>query len=304
MKKLMVMVLLSLSMLSFGKDYKEYKSDVLVSPEAAKEIIEKSKDVVVVDVRPGVKFMAGNIKGSYNVWRPDIESKDGKFGKISGMRASREEMEAELNKMGITNNTTIVLIGDNLDEFRFWWIMDLYGAKNMKIVDGGYDALKTAGLETRMGAEPEAKKGEFKFPAGADKDTLINFDDLKKNLDNKDYVIVDTRSEGEYTGKEIKSGAALGGAIPNSIWIEWTNAQGPNKMVKPYNELLALYEGKGVKSDKIVVPYCQSAVRSAYTAFILKELLGYKNVKNYDGSWIEWSHEASKGNAPIINGKK
>lgn len=304
MKKLMAVGLLCLSMLAFGKDYSQYKSNVLVSPETAKEIIEKQKNVVVIDVRPGVKYMTGNVKGSYNLWRPDMEPQDKRYGEIGGMRASRQELEKEFNNMGITNDTTLVLVGDNLDEYRLWWILDLYnGANNVKIVDGGFTALKETGIATKMGGEADAKKGNFKFPQG-DKDTLITFEDLKKNLNNKEYAIIDTRSEGEHLGKELKKGAFLEGTIPNSVWIEWTQTLDAKKQMKSYEELVTLYEKNGITKDKIVVPYCQSAVRSAHTTFVLKELLGYPTVKNYDGSWIEWSYEAKKGNAEIINGKK
>lgn len=304
MKKLLATMFLALSVASFSNDYTKYKSDVLVSPQAAKELIEKDKNVVVVDIRPAAKFMTGNVKGSYNMWRPDMEPKDDRYGKIGGMRASREELEKELNAMGVNKDTTLVLIGDNLDEYRLWWIMDLYGAKNMKLVDGGYSALKDAGVSTRMGGEPAPKAGTFKFPATPDKDTLAAFEEVKSKLGNKDVVVLDTRSEKEFTGEETKSGAFGKGTIPGSLWVEWSDVLDKNKMMKPYDELVAIYEKAGVTPDKEILAFCQSAVRSAHTTFVLRELLGYPKAKNYDGSWIEWSLEASKNNAPVENGKK
>lgn len=303
MKKILAGLFLALSMMSFANDYSKYKSDTLISPKAAKELIEKEKNVVVVDVRQPAKFMTGNVKGSYNMWRPDMEPKDKRYGEIGGMRASREELEKELNAMGVNKDTTLVLIGENLDEYRLWWIMDLYGAGNMKIVDGGFPALKEAGVSTRMGAEPAAKAGSFKFPAAPDKDTLAVFEEVKSKLGNEDVVILDTRSEKEFTGVETKSGAFGKGAIPGSVWVEWSDVLDKNKMMKPYDDLVAIYEKAGVTPDKEIIAFCQSAVRSAHTTFVLKELLGYPRAKNYDGSWIEWSYEASKNNAPVENGK-
>ena len=302
MKKIMVLIMSLMSLVSLGaetKDYTQYKSKVLVSPSIAKEVIEKEKNVVVVDVRSKSKYMIGHIKGSYNMWRPDMEPKDGRYGDVKGMRASREELEKELSQMGINNDSTIVLLGDNLDEYRLWWIMDLYGAEKMKIVDGGYTALKEAGVKTKMGREPGVKKGNYKFPKVADKDTLITFETLKKSLDNKEIVILDTRSLKENNGTELKKGAFVKGKIPGSVWVEWSKTLDKNKKMKPYNELVNLYTKAGVVDSKEIIAYCQSAVRSAHTTFVLKELLGYKNVKNYDGSWIEWSYQASKNNAPI-----
>ncbi|MGL4252832.1 MAG: sulfurtransferase [Fusobacteriaceae bacterium] len=303
MKKLLVVALLTLSTLAFSKDYSQYKSETLISPATAKELIEKDKNVVVVDVRQNAKFLAGNVKGSYNMWRPDMEPKDGRYGDIGGMRASREELEKEMNAMGVNGDTTLVLIGDNLDEYRLWWIMDLYGAKNMKIVDGGFNALKSAGVSTRFGAEPAPKAGTFKFPEGADKDTLVEFEDVKAKLNDKDVLVLDTRSEKEFTGEETKSGAVGKGRIPGAVWVEWSDTLDKNKDMKSYDELVALFTKAGVTPDKEILAYCQSAVRSAHTTFVLRELLGYPKVKNYDGSWIEWSREVAKNNAPVESGK-
>lgn len=297
------MALLGLSTLAFSKDYSKYKSDTLISPVMAKEIIEKGNNVVVVDVRQSAKFLLGNVRDSYHMWRPDMEPKDGRYGDIGGMRASREELEKELNSMGVNNDTTLVFIGDNLDEYRLWWIMDLYGAKNMKLVDGGFDALKATGISTRLGAEPAPKSGTFKFPAVADKDTLATFDEVKAKLEDKNVIVLDTRSIKEFTGEETRNGAFGKGRIPNSVWVEWSEVLDKDKNMKSYDELVALYTKAGVTADKEILAYCQSAVRSAHTTFVLRELLGYPKAKNYDGSWIEWSLEASKNNAPVVSGK-
>lgn len=298
MKKMFILIMSLLSLGTYGKDYSQYKSDILISPNTAKNLIATEKNLVIIDVRANVKFLMGHIRGSYNMWRPNMECKDERYGEIKGMRASREELEEEISKMGINNDTTIMLLGDNLDEYRLWWIMDLYGATNMKIVDGGYSALKKTSIKTKMGKGPKSKKGNYKFPEVADKDTIATFEQVKNSL-NPDVIILDTRSQNENNGTELKSGAFLKGKIPGSICIEWSEALDKNKNMKPYDELVELYSKKGVVESKEIISYCQSAVRSAHTTFVLKELLGYKNVKNYDGSWIEWSWHGSKNNAPI-----
>lgn len=304
MKKLLASIFLGVSMMSFATDYTKYKSETLISPIAGKELIEKNKDLVIVDIRPVAKFLTGNIRGSYNMWRPDMEATDKRYGELGGMRASREELEKELNKRGVTNNSTILLIGDNLDEYRLWWIMDMYGAKNIKIVDGGYDALRSAGVSARIGAEPAAKIGNFRFPGTSDKDTLALFEEVKSSIGKNDTVILDTRSYKEFTGEEARNGAFGKGRVPGATFVEWNQALDKNKMMRPYDELVKMYTEAGVTPDKTIIPYCQSAVRSAHTAFVLQELLGYPKVKNFDGSWIEWSYEVSKNNAPVESGEK
>ena len=304
MKKLLATIFLGVSMLSFSQDYTKYRSETLISPETAKEMIAKDKNLVVIDVRPTAKFLTGNIRGSYNLWRPDMEAQDKRYGELGGMRASRQELEKELNAMGVKEDSTLLLIGDNLDEYRFWWIMDMYGAKNMKIVDGGFNALKTSGVSTRIGAEPAPKSGNYLFPAVEEKDTLATFEETKIAIEDKNSVILDTRSYKEFTGEETKSGAFGKGRIPNSVFLEWSDALNKDKTMKSYEELVKLYTAVGITPDKTIIPYCQSAVRSAHTAFVLQELLGYNKVKNYDGSWIEWSYEVSKNNAPVESGEK
>jgi thiosulfate/3-mercaptopyruvate sulfurtransferase len=298
MKKIFLLIILLISLTIFGKDYSQYKSDVLISPKTAKKLITEEKNLVIIDVRRKLKFFRNHVKGSYNMWRPDMESKDGRYGKIKGMRASREELEEEFSEMGINNDTLIILLGDNLDEYRLWWIMDLYGATNMKIVDGGYAALKKTGIKTELGREAKVKKGTYKFPESSNKDTVSTFDDVKACL-NTHVLILDTRSNTENNGTDLKVGASVKGKIPGCTFLEWSDALDENKQMKSYDELVKLFNEKGVVKSKEIIAYCQSAVRSAHTTFVLKELLGYKNVKNYDGSWIEWSYQASKNNAPI-----
>nr|WP_307774560.1 rhodanese-like domain-containing protein [uncultured Cetobacterium sp.] len=303
MKKSLILGSLLLSMVAFGKDYSEYKSNKLISAEAAKELITNDKNVVLIDVRPEAQYMLSNVKGSYNMWRPDMQPKDKRYGEIGGMRASREEMEAELNKMGVTKDTTLVLTGNGLDEYRLWWILDLYGMENVRIVDGGYDALKESGLKTGFGKEADEKKGSYEFPAVEDKDTLADIEEVKESIGNTEAVIIDTRSEEEYKGESLKKGAFEKGRIPGCVFVEWTDATNKDKTIKSYDELVELYKSAGIVGDKEFIPYCQSAVRSAHTTFVLRELLGYKNVKNYDGSWIEWSHEAKDGKVQLEVGE-
>lgn len=303
MKKSIIFGSLLLSIISFGKDYAQYKSNKLISAEVAKEMIKTDGNVVLIDVRPEYKFLTGNVKESYNMWRPDMEPQDERYGELGGMRASREEMEAELNKMGVTKDTTLILIGEGLDEYRLWWILDMYGMENVKVVDGGYLALKNAGAKVNFGKEAPEKKGDFKFPDAADKNMLATIEDVKLAIDNSNSVILDTRTKKEFVGVDLKKGAFVKGRIPGSVWVEWTQAINNDKTIKSYDELLEIYEKQGVKPDKEILVYCQSAVRSAHTTFVLKELLGYPMVKNYDGSWIEWSYEAKAGKVKVEAGE-
>lgn len=299
-KVLMGLGLLSTLAMGMGETYPTEK---LISGNSAKKILENDKNVVLIDVRPKVKFMMSNVKGSYNMWREDMQPQDNRYGEVTGMRASREEMEAKLNKMGVDENTTLLLTGNGLDEYRLWWILDLYGFENIKIIDGGYEALKESGIKTTFGGGASEKKGNYHFPEIADKDTLANIDEIKNNISNNHVAILDTRSDKEFLGEDLKKGAFVKGRIPNSIHIEWTDVAEKNLRLKPLSQIKEMYEKCGITPDKEIIPYCQSAVRSAHTTFVLKEILKYPNVKNYDGSWIEWSFEAKNKKVDVITGE-
>ncbi|MGL5377062.1 MAG: sulfurtransferase [Cetobacterium sp.] len=303
MKKLLALCMLLYTTIMLGKDYKQYRSDKLVSPEFAKEMLRTDKNVVIIDVRMPAKFLANNIDGSYNIWRPDMESKDKKYGDILGMRASREELEVELNKMGVTEDSTLLLIGNGLDEFRLWWILDLYGMEDVKIVDGGYSALKETGIKTKFGKTNIEKKGNFKFDSKEDKNTYVTIEEVQAAIGNSNKIIVDGRSRKEFIGAELKKGAAEKGRIPGSVWVEWTETLNEDKTLKSYSELFNLYKNKGVVGSKEVISYCQSGAKSAHTTFVLKELLGFPVAKNYDGSWIEWSRVAKEGKVKVETGE-
>ncbi|MEW9095920.1 MAG: sulfurtransferase [Clostridiaceae bacterium] len=262
--------------------------EALVSATDAKAMLDKGAKIALLDVRTGTDYALGHAEGAINIWRPDFESKNYEFG---GMAIEKEGMEKLLGSLGIDNETKILIYDGaaEMDAARVWWILDMYGYDNVALVDGGYDGWKAAGLATTM-SKPEIKATEFKFPGETDNSKLAILEDVKAAKDNKDVVILDTRSEGEATGKDLKKGAFRKGRIPGSVWLEYKNAVGEDSTFKTAEELKKLFEEKGITKDKTIIPYCQSAVRSAHTTFVLTELLGYENVKNYDGSWIEWSY--------------
>ncbi|KXZ39923.1 thiosulfate/3-mercaptopyruvate sulfurtransferase [Alkalithermobacter thermoalcaliphilus JW-YL-7 = DSM 7308] len=272
------------------RKYADYHNpDVLISALEAKELMESGEKVVVVDIRPTAEYVLGHIPGAIDIWRPSYESKNYPFG---GMAAEREEMEKFLGSIGIDNETLILAYdakGD-YDAARLWWILDMYGYDNIKLIDGGLDGWKAAGLSTRTGARPAVTPTEFKFPNPENKSKLATLEDVKAAINDPNVIILDTRSLEEATGEKRLGDAKRAGRIPTSVWVEYVNALNPDdNTFKTAQELKALFEENGITPDKTIIAYCQSAVRSAHTTFVLTQLLGYENVKNYDGSWLEWS---------------
>ena len=292
MKKLLVlMAMLLMATMSLAKNYTQYANPkALVSAEQAKEIMEKGKNVVVVDTRSSAHFMAGHIPGAQNMWRPAMGADKGEYP-FGGMRASKKKMEKELGKLGI-NSDTYIMIYDakaDYDAARLWWVLDMYGYKNISLIDGGVDGWKNAGFEFQRGFGEKAIPQNFKFLGKGSEKKLAYLEDVKKAVKGKEAVIIDTRAKDEHEGTKTKKGAFRPGRIPSETFIPWetaVNYEG-DKRFKSVEELKGIY---GKFKDRNIIAYCQSGVRSAHTTFVLTQLLGYDNVKNYDGSWIEWSY--------------
>ena len=275
--------------------YAEYANpEVIVSAVKAKEIIENEDNVAIIDIRISPEYMLGHIPGAVNIWRPDYSADEDEYP-FGGMRCSKEKMEKLLGSLGIDNETFILLYdgkGD-YDAARFWWQLDMYGHDKVALIDGGIDGWKAAGFELTTD-KPEITPKEYKFKGETDLSKLATLEDVKKAMEDPNVIILDTRSIEEFTGETLKKGAYRKGRIPGSVWIEYKEAinvgEGEDKTFKTVEELRKIYESKGITPDKTIIPYCQSGVRSAHTTFVLTQLLGYENVKNYDGSWIEWSY--------------
>ena len=239
------------------------------------------------------------IKDSFTLWRDDYFSHNHSFP-YDGMRNTDKEMASILSDFGVNKNTLIVIYSADRhhDSGRLYWQIKLLGHENVKILDGGLNAWLAAGLPTGK-ANPIVKKTNY-IMNKVDHDHLADFEMVKSAIDNDEWVILDVRTPEEDQGLETKSGAFGSGRIPNSILIPWDYAVNQDTTFKTIEELEEIY---GDLKDKKIIVYCQSGVRSSFTTLVLAEILGFNNVYNYDGSWIEWSYEHyQKGTVNIEGG--
>lgn len=209
---------------------------------------------------------------------------------------TKEQFEQVASTLGITNDTTVVFYGDKSNWFACYalWLFQYYGHQNVKIMNGG-----------RTKWEQEKRKLVKDVPSftattykakEADKSIRAFRNDVFKSLEAK-KPLVDVRSPKEYSGELThmpnypQEGATRGGHIPGAVSIPWAQAVNEaDSTFKTAEELKALYEGKNIKSDGDIIAYCRIGERSSLTWFVLKYLLGYPTVKNYDGSWTEWGN--------------
>ena len=217
----------------------------------------------------------------------------------------KEDLERLLVEAGIDNNTTVILYGDNNNWFAAWafWELKIYGHRDVRIMNGGRKKWLVEGRPlTRDNPGIPRKPYHASDPDFSLRAFLPDVSQIPGHTNG--WSLVDVRSADEYSGK-ILSPPGLpetcqrGGHIPGAFNVPWGKNVNEDGTFKSLEELRALYEPLGVTADKNVVAYCRIGERSSLTWFVLKYLLGYKNVKNYDGSWTEWGNLVK---APVTRG--
>ena len=244
--------------------------------------------LIEVDVDTSA-YEQGHIPGAVGFnWKKELQDQ------VVRAPVSEEQLEELLSRAGVSNDTTIVLYGDNNNWFAAWalWILKYYGHQDVRLLDGGrvkWLADKRE-ITTDVPTYPQTT-----YHAQAPRQGIRAFrDQILSQLGKADVALVDVRSPGEYSGELLapanlpQEGAQRGGHIPGAANIPWGMAVREDGTFKPADELRALYAGKGVTEDKEVVAYCRIGERSSHTWYVLHYLLGYPKVRNYDGSWTEW----------------
>jgi thiosulfate/3-mercaptopyruvate sulfurtransferase len=190
----------------------------------------------------------------------------------------------------------VVLYGDKNNWFAAfaYWYLKIYGHGDVRILDGG----RQKWIDERRDLTTEAPSPTPQTYRAGDRDESIRAyrDEVREWIAGGRRALVDVRSPGEYAGDLVappgyeQEGAQRGGHIPTAVSIPWASAVRDDGTFKGPDELTELYEGKGITADKEVTAYCRIGERSAHTWFVLRELLGYERVRNYDGSWTEWGN--------------
>ena len=272
-------------------DVNGYEKPVLVTTEWLAEHGDHENIVIAeVDENPDL-YEEGHIPGAVKLhWRDDLQDP------IERDIIGREAFEQLLGERGISNDTTVVLYGDKNNWFAAfaYWYLKIYGHADIRILDGGRQKWIDEGRELTTEL-PSVQPASY-TAKDADESIRVRRDEVLHGLGQAGRALVDVRSPQEYAGDLLappgyeQEGALRGGHIPSAQSIPWAQAVRDDGTFKPAGELRELYGGKGVTPDKEVLAYCRIGERSAHTWFVLRELLGYRDVKNYDGSWTEWGN--------------
>jgi len=206
-----------------------------------------------------------------------------------------DEMEKLLSAAGVGNDTTIVLYGDNNNWFAAfaYWLLRYYGHDKLKLINGGRKKWLAENRPTATEV-PSYPAAHYKI-GGPNKDLRATREFVLKTVEDRSRNLVDVRSVPEFTGEIIappgmSETAQRAGHIPGAINVPWSQAVNEDGTFKSADDLAALYEGQGVDPKRETISYCRIGERSSHTWFALRELLGYKNVRNYDGSWTEYGN--------------
>jgi thiosulfate/3-mercaptopyruvate sulfurtransferase len=256
--------------------------ELLWTVEQLRHTLENPR-LVLLDLRPPEAYSNGHIPGARSF---DI------FG-ISLIDTRQQALDAFLwiiehliQAKGVNNDSTVVIYDDvsGMRSARLFWFLEFFGHSDVHILDGGYNAWVADGLPTTRDAGiPQT--GNFKMKLR--RELLATAEDVLNRLHSADAIIVDTRSDGEYTGKTVR--AARGGAIPGAVHLEWTHNLDGKGFFKTADELRKMYAEHNILPDKEVTPYCQGGYRAAHTYLALR-LIGYPRLRNYLGSWGEWGN--------------
>ena len=263
------------------------RSDVLVSTDWAQSNLD-AESVVFIEVDEDTSaYDTGHIPGAIKLdWKTDLQDP------IKRDFVDAQQFSKLLSERGIANDDTVVLYGGNNNWFAAYayWYFKLYGHDKIKLLDGGR---KKWELDGRGMSADSVSRPATSYAAAAPDTSIRAFrDEVIAAIGTKN--LVDVRSPDEFSGKILapahlpQEQSQRPGHIPGAINVPWSRAANEDGTFKSDEELTAIYAAAGLDDSRETIAYCRIGERSSHTWFVLQELLGHKNVKNYDGSWTEY----------------
>ena len=268
---------------------KDFEGEYFVTAEYVKEHMD-DENVLIVDCRGQKAVKKGTPEGAISVIWQDICTCDKSYGKAGdegwGKIPEASDLEERLSALGMTKEKELIMVGETTggwgDDARVLWELVAAGYENVKMVDGGFTALKEAEVPMQKGAsEPEEGSVDIEV---IDMTHVMETEELTANYD--EYVILDVRTEKEYNGA-TKYGEAKGGRLPGAIYFPYLELFEKDDTLKPNHEIIEMLEEAGIEKDDKIVAYCTGGIRSAYVQLVL-EMCGYENTWNYDQSYWRW----------------
>ncbi len=259
-------------------------SDFISAKEASK--LMKDNNVVFVSAQKASSYSDFHITGSISLPPSILVDND----PITYMNKSADEMAEIIGLKGVSNTNIIIVYDEGSHKYsgRLYWVLKYLGAENVKIMNGGLESWKA--IRKPVTSSPTTLKAAT-FTANVQPQYLAELNEVKIATNDPGYVIIDARSDAEYMGTDETS--LRPGHIPGAVHINYEDLMASNGELKSAEELTELYNAKGVTSDKTVIIYCKTSVRAAIEFAALSSILDYKNVKVFDGAFVQWSSDVS-----------
>ncbi len=263
-------------------DYVETEPQIISASEFA-ELLVGDEDFYVIDMQKPEDYKKGHVEGAVNVVKDDIVISV----PVDNMLTSKAKFENAMSEAGIEEDTTVYIYdNDRMSAARLWWSFLMYGNENARVIDGGITAIEMAGIELTNKA-PTIKESQYK--AGDKSDLYIaTMGDVKDQLDepNPNMILLDVRTDQEYIEK---------GKIPSSIMMDYANVFYADNTFKSVQTIRIDFIDNGMRPENEIIMYCQTSMRAA-PVFLSLYNAGYRNIKIYDGAYLEWS---SNPNNPV-----
>ena len=263
-------------------DYVETESQIISASDFA-ELMVGDEEFYIIDMQKPEDYKKGHVEGAVNVVKDDIVISV----PVDNMLTSKAKFENAMSEAGIEEDTTVYIYdNDRMSAARLWWSFLMYGNENAKVIDGGISAIEMAGIELTNQA-PTIKESQYK--AGDKSDLYIaTMGDVKDQLDepNPNMILLDVRTDQEYIEK---------GKIPSSIMMDYANVFYADNTFKSVQTIRIDFIDNGMRPENEIIMYCQTSMRAA-PVFLSLYNAGYRNIKIYDGAYLEWS---SNPNNPV-----
>ncbi len=276
-----IVLILLLILISTGcqHNYAETGTVIISGKDAVKLI--GTPGTVLVDAQKATSYAKEHVAGAVNIGREEIVvSKE-----VSNMLAPGDMIEKVMGSRGISNDTEIIIYDDNnnMDSARLWWTLLVYGHTNAKVVSGGLQEMKRQGVEITTAAAT-TKTAVFKA-SPANTAVIADLADVMAQVNNpdKNSVLVDTRTLDEFNA----------GTIPGSVFLNYEGNNYQDGTIRSVQNIKLRYKDEGIMPDNTIIMYCKSSIRGAQTFLVLYNA-GYRNLKLYDGAWLEWSLDPNR----------
>jgi thiosulfate/3-mercaptopyruvate sulfurtransferase len=266
-----------------------YSSARLVTASWLNQNIDDD-NLIIIDVRSEKDYIAGHISGAINVNPKTTFQKENASG-VAGMIPPKEHIENVLSSIGAKPNSQIIIYDGikSLWASRGLWALEVYGHEKIALLDGAWALWVSKGYTVSKDL-PAIIGTEYVFSGKANNNIIAGVEEVLASIDNPEKLVCDTRSPEEFAGRDVR--AERGGHIAGSSNVNWVSNVNADGEFLSFNELNKIYSDAGFNKNQTIYTLCQTAVRATHTWFVLTDLLGYPDVKVYDGSWTEWGNRS------------